>query len=581
LTDAPARPFVSLARDTRPQPRTPFDHALAGLLDDMFAAQPVWATGIGYHAHDDRWPDMSEQGRQARLAMLAEHRARLEALSEAELSADERIDRGILLDVLAEQEFEAAELREPAWDPLSYVRLAGNGLFSLLAREFAPWTHRGAALAARIGGLPELLAQAQGSLVGLPDRPVSLLHTETALKQLAGVDQLIDQALAEGAARAGDDPAVASELEAAAAVARPALDAFRRFLDDELRTRAEGEGRLGAELFAGKLRHALASDMTPAELERRAAAEYERVRAAMVELSREMWPAWMGDAPMPSDDDATVRAILGMVAAQHRRPDELLSWSQAEVSRIEEFCRERGIISLPDERLEVTWTPVFMRAYGRAFLDPPGPLDKGLRSYYWITPPDESAGREAVEGYLREQNDRMMRLLAIHEGIPGHYLQLNRSNRCPSLTRSVFWSGPFVEGWAVYITQVMLDLGFGADDPALQLTNLKYYLRAAINTLLDVRVHTRGMTEPEAIALMVEGGFQEPDEASAKWLRARLTSTQLSTYFVGAVALVELEAEVRRRQTDAFDYRRHLESVISHGSPPIRWLCRILLEGEA
>ncbi|HEY7599082.1 MAG TPA: DUF885 family protein, partial [Candidatus Limnocylindrales bacterium] len=382
----------------------------------------MWATGIGFHAHDDRWPDMSEQGRQARLALLRHHRSRLEALSETELSADERIDRGILLDAIAEMEFDAAELREPAWDPLSYVRLAGNGLFSLLAREFAPWAHRGAALAGRIGGLPQLLEQARDSLHGLPDRPVSLLHTETALKQLDGVGQLIDQALEE-AARQGTEPQVAADLEAAAARARPALDAFRRYLDEELRPQAEGEGRLGADLFAAKLRHTLASDMTPAQLEATAEAEYARVRSQMVELARQMWPTWVG-GELPGDEDTLVREVLDRVAAQHRRPDELLSFSQAEVRRIEEFCRERGIIGLAEEPLEVTWTPVFMRAYGRAFLDPPGPLDKGLRSYFWITPPDESAGPEAVEGYLREENDRMLSLLAIHEGVPGHYLQL-------------------------------------------------------------------------------------------------------------------------------------------------------------
>jgi uncharacterized protein (DUF885 family) len=302
-----------------------------------------------------------------------------------------------------------------------------------------------------------------------------------------------------------------------------------------------------------------------------------------------MWPTWVPDRPLPdaesagSDaaaEDQTVRTVLDEVARQHRRPEELLSWCQEEVARIEEFCRRRQVVGLADEPLEVTWTPVFMRAYGRAFLNPPGPLDSGQRSYFWITPPDESGGVDAVEGYLREENDRMLRLLCIHEGVPGHYLQLNWANRCPSLARSVFWSGTFAEGWAVYVTQVMIDLGYGADDPALLLTNLKYYMRAVTNALMDVRIHTQGMTEDEAMALMVGGGFQEEDEARAKWLRARLTSTQLSTYFVGSLELWQLEHELRRRQGTDFDYRRHLEAVLSHGTPPIRWLRRILLERD-
>jgi uncharacterized protein (DUF885 family) len=592
VTEPVARPFVSLAPDHRPTPRTPFDFALHRLLDDLFAAEPVWATGIGHHAFDDRWPDMSEAGRLGRLALLRHHRARLEALEDEALGADERIDRGILLGAIDAMEFSHAELREAAWDPLIYIRLAGNGLFSLLARDFAPWSHRGAAFAARVAGLPLLLAQAREALVGLPDRPVSLLHTDAALKQLPGVAELIAQGRAEAGQRAeaGDEPDIARAIAAAEEQALPALDAFAAFLRDEVRPRASGEGRLGERLYAAKLCHTLASDITPAELEARAQAAYDRVRAEMATIARQLWPTWVPDQPLPdaatagspaAADDALVRGVLDRIARQHRQPGELLDWARAEVARVEDFCRRRELIGLADEPLEITWTPVYMRAYGRAFLDSPGPLDKGQRSYYWITPPDESAGPDAVEGYLREQNDRMMTLVALHEGVPGHYLQLNWANRSPSLTRSVFQSFTFAEGWAVYVEQALIDAGLATDDPALLLTHWKYYLRAVTNALIDVRIHTAGMTEHEAMALMVGGGFQEEDEARAKWLRGRLTATQLSTYFVGSLELADLEMEVRRREGDDFDQRRFLESVLSHGTPPIRWLRRILLDEQS
>jgi hypothetical protein len=243
-----------------------------------------------------------------------------------------------------------------------------------------------------------------------------------------------------------------------------------------------------------------------------------------------------------------------------------------------------------------------MRAYGGAFLDSPGPLDKGQSSYFWITPPGDDWEPERTESYLREDNDRMLSLLSIHEGIPGHYLQLAWSNRSPSLTRSVFSNGMFAEGWAVYVTQVMMDLGYGADDPALMLVHWKFYLRAVTNAIIDVLIHTAGMTEQQAMDLMVKGGFQEEQEARAKWLRARLTSTQLSTYYLGSLEMWELELEARRRaaaaagdgasmptarivgglgESTGFDYRTHLESVISHGTPPIKWVRRILAERAA
>jgi uncharacterized protein (DUF885 family) len=212
-------------------------------------------------------------------------------------------------------------------------------------------------------------------------------------------------------------------------------------------------------------------------------------------------------------------------------------------------------------------------------LIPPGPLDKGLDSFFAITPPPDSWTDEQVESMLRENNSRSLRILTIHEATPGHYLQLAWSNRCDSLPRAVFGSGVFAEGWAVYVTQVMMDVGYGADDPALMLAHWKYYLRATTNTLMDIRIHTGTMTEDEAMSMMVDGGFQEQSEASEKWSRARLSSTQLCSYFLGGVEMTELEREARRRSGDAFAWRPFLESVVSHGTPPMP-VIRDILYGD-
>ena len=177
----------------------------------------------------------------------------------------------------------------------------------------------------------------------------------------------------------------------------------------------------------------------------------------------------------------------------------------------------------------------------------PGPLEKGQKAFFAITPMPDEWTDEQRESNLREDNDRMMRLMTIHEAVPGHYLQGVYANRCPSLVRAVFESGLFAEGWAVYITQVMMDVGYGADDPALMLTHWKFYLRSVTNAIIDARIHCDGMTEDEAVALMVDGGFQEESEARAKFDRARLSSTQLSTYFAGSMEMWDIEREVRRR----------------------------------
>lgn len=597
--------------DGLPQPTTPFEAAVTDFIVDLFRASPVWGTVAGYHDVDGDWPDLSEAGRLARLAMYRRHADRLGAFPDGDLGADERLDRRILLEEIEKAVFGDEVLRNESWDALDAVYLMGSGLFGVLSREYAPWSARGAALLARIGALPELTRAALAALTGLDGRPVALLQLETALAQLGGVDELVAAAVAEAEARVshGEAPELVAPLRATAADATAALTAFRAALDGEVRARAEGDGRLGPELFAQKLKHTLGSDITPTELRQRAWADYHAVRGETLRLARETWSHWVPDEPLPSVDDddvdgtaALVKRVLDAIADEHQEPGTLLAYCETEIERIVAFCREHDVITLPDEPLTITWTPLFMRAYGRAFLDSPGPLDRGQKSHFWITPPEESEGPEAVESYLREENDRMLRDLSIHEGIPGHYLQLAASNRCSSLARTVFVNGMFAEGWAVYVTQVMMDLGYAADDPGFALTHWKLYLRAVVNAILDVETHTGGMTEEEAMTLMVDGAWQEQDEARGKWLRTRISSTQLSTYFVGAIEMWDLEMEVRRRAAVAvggdaddvppqrvaggigaspgFDQRAHLENVIAHGTPAIKW-CRAIVLGDA
>jgi uncharacterized protein (DUF885 family) len=291
----------------------------------------------------------------------------------------------------------------------------------------------------------------------------------------------------------------------------------------------------------------------------------------MLRLATELWPTWKADEPMPDNPDALVRAVLDAIATDHPEAEELLDFCREENDRIEAFCRDIGLIGLADEPLEILWTPEFLRSFGGAMLIPPGPLDRGLSSFFAITPMPDDWTDAQRESYLREDNARMLRLLTIHEAVPGHYLQLAYSNRCPSLVRAIFQSGVFAEGWAVYVTQVMMDVGYGAEDPALMLVHWKFYLRAITNTMMDIAIHTGAMDRDEAMRLMVEQGFQEESEAAAKWDRARLSSTQLCEYFLGYTEMADLEREARRRAAEAgtpFRWRPFLESVLAHGTPP-------------
>lgn len=583
-------------------------------LGELFARQPVFATMMGDHRFDDRWPDYADPDLHDLVAMLDGWRATLDALDPGALGDDDRIDRELLLEEIAAMRFEATELAEHRWNPLLYVYIAGGGLFTLLAREFAPLADRLASMAGRIEALPAFLAGAAGALTGLPGRPVSLLHLDTALAQLDGIGELIGQARAEGRSAldgAADAPLAAAlaRIDAAEPAARAAIETFRRHLDVTVRPTASGEGRLERDLYERKLRWTLRSTLSAEELLARAERDGRLVTAEMLRIARAMWPAWLPDRDMPTVASAgsteaaereTIRLALDAVARRHPTVEELLDRCRAETADLEAFVTRRGLLEAPDEPLDIIWTPLFLRSLGGGYLDAPGPLERGQKSFFGFTPPADDASAEDVESLLREENDRMLKVVCIHETIPGHYLQLWYANRHGSLVRAVFGSGVFAEGWAVYVTQVMMDLGYADDDLGLLLTHWKLYLRAVTNAILDVRVHAGiggPIDEAEALHLMMEGGFQEEHEARAKWNRARLSSTQLSTYFVGSSEMWDMELEARRRaaqasgmdgtvpeprvvgglgETPGFSYPQHLRAVLSHGTPPVHVLRRIL-----
>jgi uncharacterized protein (DUF885 family) len=551
---------------------------IPAFLEEAFRLDPLVATNAGNHDHDAAWPDWSSAGDADRLAWGRRWRQRLGDVPADGLGPDDAIDRDRLDLVLDDDRFAIEDLREDTWDPQLWGYRLGDGLFTLLAREFAPPAARLESFAGRLEGIPGVLAAAKSALGSGPD-PVSRFHTDIALLHFDGVSALIHEGL-ELADANGSDAGVAAlrpRLDTAAQAAGAALDDFRRHLRHIVLPKADGEGRLGRERFDAKLAHtfsdpAITSDSVLAEAE----AQFEVVRAEMVEIARKLWPAWRGGEPLPADDAALVKSVLNAIAADHPPTDALLDVCREELGRIEAFCRDRNVIGLADEPLQIQWTPRFLRPFAGAMLHSPGPFDRGQKAFFSITPPAEDWAPERVESMLREHHRRQLTLLTIHEAVPGHYLQGVYANRVSRPVRSVFGDGVFAEGWAVYITDVMLKLGLDGDDLALRLADRKYFLRAVVNAIIDVRIHVHGMTQDEAIALMVDGAFQEESEARSKYDRARLSSTQLSTYFIGSRRVADLEAEARRRAGTAFDYRGYLESVISQGSLPLPLLRRAL-----
>ena len=279
-----------------------------------------------------------------------------------------------------------------------------------------------------------------------------------------------------------------------------------------------------------------------------------------------------------AQQQAAIEAALELAYAERPARDQVFDFARQTLDVATAFTREHDLVTVPDAPVRIIEMPEFQRGVAVAYCDSPGPLDKGLETYYAISPiPDEWSDAQATS-FLREYNDRMIHLLSIHEGVPGHYLEGAHSVGHPSTLRAVLRSGPFAEGWAVYTEEVMAQAGYLDHDPLFRLVQLKFYLRSVANAILDIGVHVDGWEREQAMELMVRTTFQQEIEASGKWVRAQVSSAQLPTYFVGAQEHFDMRRAVEEKRGDAFDLKAYHDEVLSKGAPPVRFVRQLILD---
>lgn len=557
------------------------DAALERLASDYVDAlpqlSPVNATVLGDHRRDDQLDDVSAAGRAAKHDVLTGFSKRLDGIAWDTLSQPNQIDAAILRNQLASDLFALDTLREWSWNPMQYVNTAGTAIYGLLARDFAPIEQRLDDAASRLQQLPRFLQQSRDAMQ--VDR-VPKINAETAVTQNQGINSIIDNMIVPHLdALSGDSRAA---LESAIETARFAIAEHQSWLEDNLLPRAAGDFRIGAELFDAKLRFALDSPLGRKEIKLRAENEYAAVRNEMYEVSKIVYSGLYPYSSFPDmPDDAykqvIIRAALEQAYRQLPEPDGIVDTAKLYLQQASDFVVENNIVTMPDDPIEIIVMPEFQRGISLAYLDPAGPLDEGASSFYAVAPLPSDWTAEQVRSFLREYNLLSIQDLTIHEAVPGHYLQLALSNRYPSVLRSVLWSGPFVEGWAVYAERMMIDEGYMDHDPLMRLINLKWYLRAITNAIIDQEIHVAGMQREAAMKLMIEGGFQEEREAAGKWVRAQLSSTQLSSYFVGYQEHIDMRRAVEAFWGDEFTLRRYHDQALSYGSPPVKYVRALML----
>ena len=560
------------------------DRAFAKLsrewLDKSMRLSPVLATYIGDHRFDGELDDVSAAGRNAGLSFARETLATLNLIDKSKLSRANLVDVALLSNSLRSQIWMTESVQEWAWNPLVYQGVAGAAIYNVMAREFAPLEQRLESATKRMEFMPELLRQARTEMV--PAR-VPAPHAATYSAQNKGLKSIIGEMIDPHKAKFLG--AKRERLDAAISTYNTAVDEHQTWIDTTLVPAAKADFRAGAERFDQQLVFTLQSDLSRAEIRRRADAAVIQVRQQMYDVARLAMVGrsdapTMPDAPTPGQQQAVIRAALDLASVDRPARDQLVRVATDVVETARQFVQSRNLITLPDGPVRVILMPEFQRGFSVAYCDSPGPLDKNLDTFYAVSPIPDDWTEEQTTSFLKEYSTRGITDIGVHEAMPGHYVQLFHSNSYPSVLRAILGSGSFIEGWAVYAETMMVEQGFKADDPLYKLTQLKVLLRAVTNSIIDQAIHCDGMTQEEMMKLLTETAFQEEREAAGKWRRAQLSVTQLSTYFVGFAEHMETRAAAQQRQGAGFNLKAYHDGVLAFGSPPMRY-ARALLLGEA
>ena len=539
-------------------------------IEQYLRANPEEATELGDHRFDGQLTDYSSDAQAKDLATQKEFRDKLNAIDGSQLTRANNVDFRILKENIDYKIFQDEELKEPEWNPLVYMQSLANSLYLLVARDFAPAEKRIPNLRQRMEGIPRAIAQAKANLQHPPR-----VHTETAIEQTQGAISLVREGLAP---LLDQSPRMKKDLTPLQEKTAAAMEDYKKWLQSDLLPRSDGDFRLGTRKYRKKLRFALASDLTMEEIMKRAKADLEQTQTTIYETALPLYRKYFpnADDKTLADKHKVTAAALGKLAEKHPDDPTVVDYAKKIVTEATDFVKQHDLVTVPNVPLDVIAMPEFKRGVAIAYCDAPGPLDKTGRTFFAVAPTPKDWSKERRESFFREYNNYMIRDLTVHEAMPGHFLQLARANefRAPTLVRAIFQSGTFVEGWAVYCEQVMAEQGYGG--PEVKMQQLKMRLRAICNAVLDQSIHAGNMSEQQAMDLMMKEGYQQEGEAVAKWKRARLTSAQLSTYFVGVTEHLDLRDRAKAKAGASFDQKKYNDQVISYGSPPVKYVRELM-----
>jgi uncharacterized protein (DUF885 family) len=547
------------------------------------AFSPSSATATGLHQYnnqnlDDMLDDVSPAAQDRQRKYYEDFRQRLAALKSDDLSAEDRADLTIMQDQISLALLDLNEIHSSLHNPTGYIETLGNALFNPYILEYAPKPARLRNVIARLEKVPLFLDQASANLQSSPD-----IWTRVAIEENDGNIALVDKTIR------ADIPADLQEAYTKAAdAALAAMRKFQGYLKKNLAARNNADWRLGRDLYQKKFRYTLETGAEPENVLANAEGELKKVRAEMMELAlplhRTMFPKHGDHSELTGDakQNKVIGEVLDKIAERHSTRESYMEDARNDLGETRALVEEKHLLSLPSRaNLQVIATPEFMRGiYSVGGFAPAPALEPQLGAFYWVTPIPADWPKERVESKLREYNFYGLKLLTIHEAMPGHYVQLEIANdvqpKSRRILRAVFGNVPYVEGYAHYATKMMIEEGYLNHSPELALSFDKLDLRSIANSILDIRLQMLNMTEQEALDLMQKQTFQEHEEATGKFQRAQLSSAQLPTYFVGSRAWLKTREDYKQAKGSSYTLSGFNDKALAQGAVPMSVLGGLL-----
>ncbi len=549
----------------------------------VISFSPSFATSVGLHEYqkenlDQKLDDFSPEALDRQRTFYTGFQKRLRALRFDQLAPEEQADLTMLQDQTALALLDLNEVHTSLHNPTLYVETLGNALFNPYVLEYAPKPQRFQDIIARLQKVPLYLDQAGVNLTAAP-----AIWTQVAADENEGNIELVDKTL-----RAAVPDNLRDAYTRAAGPALDAINKFQVYLKTNLAARTNANWRLGQDRYMRKFRYALESGIEADTALEMAERRLRAVRAHMLELAlplhHAMYPGHGDHADLAGDarENAVIGEVLARIAERHSTRESFMEDARKDLEEARAFVQEKHLLTLPARsNLQVIPTPEFMRGiYAVGGFNPAPALEPKLGAFYWVTPIPDDWPQARVQSKLREYNFYKLKLLTIHEAMPGHYVQMEIANDITPqprrLLRAVFGNGPYIEGWGQYSTQMMLDEGFLDHSPEMALTFAKEELRVIANLILDVRLQMLEMTDQDALDLMEKQTFQEHEEATAKLQRAKLSSCQLPMYFLGWNGWLRVRDEYRKARGSSYSLAAFNDSALKEGAVPLPVLGRLL-----